>query len=195
MFMNEQLLQPAIKEGKTGVSGTSCLIFENGVEIELKSTMKTPGEVEVVRSNGRKEMHLPVIGASSKQNLIDLVKVHFLPKTSLADRANDPDEVAESEKSKIMLECVEGFIQMAQAFKDDLVNIESLHPQRDYFLYVDTNPQLVALLRTRCGFTAAVGGTHAWIKKSEFCSDENIQRMKQEYQRMIGALKSRKDRK
>ncbi|HYD35152.1 MAG TPA: hypothetical protein VD999_03750 [Vitreimonas sp.] len=167
--LNTNLVVP--RESVTGFENTPCLVFGNGVEIETVVYAKSTQENVREMADGRSVLSLHQRRGSDGEGT-DVVKVHFLPTTSLAERASDPEQVAESEKWHIQIDAITGFLSMANAFtKDQIIISNGSSP--DYYLFMDTNPQFAAFMRLRCGFRGTIGGTQVWIKRSEFTSEEN----------------------
>jgi hypothetical protein len=163
------------REAVTGMRKTPCLIFGNGVEIETVVYAKTNQESKHLDRDWKTIFVLPQkIGTHVTGT--DIVKVHFLPKTSLAERADEPELVSEGEVRQIQRDAMPGFLSLAQALKKNEVQIQGKDGD-DFYLFADTNERFAAFLRQRCGFRGTLGGTQAWIKKSEFVSDENINKM------------------
>lgn len=163
------------KESTTGLIPKPCLVFGNGIEIETVVYAKTTQETSRVAKDGQTIMVLPQrVGPNATGT--DIVKVHFVPKTSLAERAHDPEEVAATERGQIKIDAMLGFLSLAQSLAHNQIHIAE-HGEDDFYLFADTNPGFAAFLRNRCGFRGTIGGTEVWIKKSEFISDENLNRM------------------
>ena len=85
------------KESVTGLLKDPFMVFGNGVEIEITVYAKTTQESVHTTKDWRQIFVLP---QRTDKNFsgTDVVKIHFLPKTSIAERANDPAFVPEGEK-------------------------------------------------------------------------------------------------
>jgi hypothetical protein len=156
------------------------LIFGNGVHLELKVSFCTEGEREFLVKNQKMTDILP-----SPSGGIDVVNVHFLPVTSTSEVIVAPADVPDSERAQFALDCLAGFITLAEWLRDDKITIPMHHFRDDFYLFAETNVRFAAFLRSRCGFRGPYshysGATHAWVKKSEFASDENIEKMRGQY--------------
>lgn len=164
------------REATTGLFHTPCLVFGNGVEIETSVYAKTTQESEHLAKDGRTIRVLPIRLGDNLQGT-DVVKIHFIPKTSLAERANDPLLVSEDEKPQIAMDCLTGFIALAHALRDRGVEIKDHRKEDDFYLFADTNFDFAEFLRKNCGFRGTDNGDWVWIRKNEFASDGNITKM------------------
>lgn len=171
--MNEEY-----SEGVTGLRNIPCIVFGNGVEIETKVWAKTKlGVIQRYSKDGRLITRLPITIGQNVEGT-DIVKVHFVPETSLADRADDPALVPANERVQISLGCVNGFIKMAESLNKDEIDIEGHDPGQDFYMLADTEAQFAAFMRRRLGFKGEVGSGMVWIRASEFASEENIENLK-----------------
>jgi hypothetical protein len=169
------------REATTGLTHTPCLVFGNGVEIETVVFARTTKESEHRARDGRLVKVLPIrIGEDLEGT--DVVNVHFIPKTSQVERANDPLLVLEEERPGIMLDCLRGFIALAGALKNDQVLINGHKQGEDFYLFADTNLEFAGFLERNCGFRGAEDNEWVWIRKSEFVAEENVERMKQAHE-------------
>lgn len=175
-------LQPV--EGKTGMNDDPCLVYGNGVEIETVVRYKSPLEKVILESNGNTRQHLAQQGGTNARG-VDIVKVHFLPKTSLAERASDPALVAQEEKEKIKVDCIQGFMSLAHGLVKNEVAISDHQPTDDFYLLADTNPGLALFLINSCGFRGNARSGQAWVRASEFSTQENIDKMLNFYKSLV----------
>jgi len=171
--MHEQQIP---KEAVTGLLDIPCLVFGNGVEIELKEAYTTRGTQSFQTKSGETVHRLPRGKGVGNESV---VKIHFLPKTDQWERAHDPALVSQEEKKKIAVDALDGFLLLADALQKDAVQIPDLS-SRDFYLLAETNPRFAAFLRQRCGFTGDPEGTDVWIKKSDFISESNVEHMRQQ---------------
>ena len=173
------------REATTGMHDVPCLVFGNGVEIETIVSFKTTRELSKETSDGRITRVLPLkIGKDVVGT--DIVRVHFLPRTSVSSRTNDPDLVPGNQRKQVALDCIAGFLSMAEAFNRNDIKITNQEGD-DYYLLATTNSRFAAFLRQRCGFRGNAGGSDAWIRKSELSSEENIKHMRESYNLINGS--------
>jgi len=114
-------------------------------------------------------------------NNINIVGLHFLPNTENHMQVSYPDLVPNNEKAQIAYDCVEGFLSLAFFLKEGNEIILDQNNSDFYFL-VSTTPRFAAFLKNRIGMRGETKGSQVWIRKSEFISDENIARMKENLQ-------------
>ncbi len=168
------LLSP--RESKTGINNDPCLVFGNGVEIETRVWCKSPSETIRVDAQGKTRRILAKKMGPNATG-VDVVKVHFVPSTSVAERANDPDLIPLDEKAQIKADCMHGYISLALALKKNEVTISSHEAGSDFYLFADTNARFANFLVNNCGFTGSHEASQVWVKASEFSSTENILQM------------------
>lgn len=152
-------LQPM--EGKTGIADDPCLVYGNGVEIETIVHYKSPVEKTIVRPDGSSRQQLSRQGGVNAQG-VDIVRVHFLPKTSLSERASDPTLVPHEEKEQIKVDCIQGFMSLAHGLAKNEVVISDHQSEEDFYLLADTNPGLALFLINSCGFRGNARSGQAW---------------------------------
>lgn len=171
-------------EGKTqGSSEHPCYIFGNGVEIENRVSSRATYEGQSTLGKNR----IPILKQDLRRNQpgVDIVKVHFLPKTSLADRASDPALVPPEEKSKITLDCIQGFMSLGHSLAKNEVVISDHQSTEDFYLLAHTNPGLALFLINSCGFRRNARSGLAWVRASEFSTEDNINKMLSHYQKLV----------
>lgn len=173
------MIEPGLAEyheSKTGLFDDDCVFIGNGVEIETTVWGKSPKESEITLDTGRNEFRLAKqVGPYAKG--VDIVKVHFVPKTSIAERANEPELVPFEEKAKIRLDAIFGFLSLAYYLLKDEFTIKGHDSKEDFYLYADTNPGFALFLLQNCGFRGSCRSGEVWIKRSEFTSSQNIEKM------------------
>jgi len=104
-----------------------------------------------VNSEGVSRRQLSLQGGTNARGT-DVVRVHFLPKTSLSERANDPELIPPEEKDKIRKDCIQGFLSLASGLANHSVLINNHNNGDDYYLYADTNVGMALFLINSCGF-------------------------------------------
>lgn len=179
--LNPIFLKP--REGKTqGSSEHPCYVFGNGVELENRVCMRATYEGQSSLGNNPK----PILKRDLRldQPGIDIVKTHFLPKTSVAERANDPDQVSTEERGKIKIDCLQGFMSLANSLAKNEIVISNHASTDDFYILADTNPGLALFLINACGFRGNARSGQAWIRASEFSTNDNIKKMLDHYKKL-----------
>lgn len=175
---NEQLSLMVLKpiDGSTqGSSEHPCHIFGNGVEIENRVCSRATHEGKSTLGRGNRMILKQDLRL--KEPGVDIVKVHFIPQTSVKDRATDPFYVPPEDQQKVKADCIIGFLSMASYIKDQKLSIVGHEQNVDYYLLAATEPGLALFLITNCGFRGNARTGQAWVLASEFSASDNIDKM------------------
>lgn len=185
-YENPDRLNPIflkLREGKTqGSSEHPCYVFGNGVELENRVCMRATYEGQSTLGNNPKQILKRDLRLD--QPGIDIVKVHFLPKTSIAERASDPALVPNEEKAKIKIDCLQGFMSLANSLAKNEIVISNHPSTDDFYILANTNPGLALFLINSCGFRGNARSGQAWIRASEFSTEDNINKMLDHYKKI-----------
>jgi hypothetical protein len=144
--------------GRKNVVERPGLIFGNGVEIETTVWVKA-SEIGLVPADA------------------NVVKIHFLPKTSKSEQTNHPNLVPKAEKAQVKIDAITGFLELAEAIKNQKVKIANHNSEHDFFLCANTNIGLALFLKQNCGFDGEWRTGQVWILSSNFTSNSNIDSM------------------
>ncbi len=176
-------LQP--RESVTGgKSEYPCFVFGNGVEIENRVCSK-------VKQEGIKVNHHGITSANLVRDIrrnaegIDIVKVHFLPETSVTERASDVSQVPPQERAKIRTDCIQGFLSLAKSLVKNELSIVGHNSATDFYLLAEGTPGLALFLINNCSFRGNARTGRAWIRASEFSTEDNMHKMIKIYQQFI----------